>query len=81
MFIEKIKFVVTRLIVYLKKQQRVFFRSNCNHVKLQKNKKFRRTFLTIYFEINLIAKKTKKIDKNSKIDYKNVDKNSQNYLY
>ena len=31
--------------------------------------------------LNLIVKKIEKIDKNSKIDYKNVDKNFQNYLY
>ena len=81
LFIEKIKFVVIRLVVHLKNQQRVSFNSNKSISQLQKSEKLRHTTLTKYFDLNRIAKKIEKTNQNLKIDYKNVDKNFKNYLY
>lgn len=79
--IGEVKPAVTRLAVHLEKQQRVSFRPDCNHVELQENEKLRRTSLTVYFEMNLAAKKAEEAGKDPKIDYKGVGKDPRNYLY
>ena len=81
MFIGKVKFVVTRLTIHNENKQHIHFNSINNSIKIMRSEKLRQITLTKYFIINLIVKQIKKTNRNSRIDYNDVNKNFKNYLY
>ena len=68
---------MNRLQMHLKNVQRVLINFNDRMIKkkLKKSELLRQITLTEYFKMNILIKKTKKIDQSFFYEYNNVNKN------